>query len=114
MRNRMPIQTRRPLGIKRPFPPRRDYSSLSIKDLIDARDAYQTYLSTLDNVFAIAIGRYLIHEGDWYAEHPPDVLRPKNVPLIDAAHPNELCDSAMVVAFCSSAGEVGRSEKDRE
>jgi hypothetical protein len=46
-----------------------------MKDLIDARDAYQVYLSTLPNVVATAIGRYLIHEDDWYATHPPSEPR---------------------------------------
>jgi hypothetical protein len=82
MRKIMPLQTRQPLGTKQPFPPRRDYASLSIKDLVDARDAYQTYLSTLENVFATAIGRYLIHEKDWYATHPSDELRPQNYPRV--------------------------------
>jgi hypothetical protein len=35
----MPLQTRRPVTNPQPFPPRRDYSSLSIRDLLDARDA---------------------------------------------------------------------------
>jgi hypothetical protein len=56
--------TVRPQNQAAVFPPRRDYVSLSIKDLIDARDAHQVYLSTLQNVVATAIGRYLIHEDD--------------------------------------------------
>ena len=58
------------------FPPRPDYSSLSIKDLVEAREAYHIQLSSLDNVVATAIGRYLIRSDDWYAEHPPTVQRP--------------------------------------
>lgn len=65
----------------RPFPPRRDFSSLSVRDLLDAREAYHVYLSNLDNVVATAIGRYRIHEKDWYATHPPDVPRPDDYPL---------------------------------
>lgn len=53
------------------FPPPYKYSSLSIKDLLDARDAYHWHLSHLTNVVATAIGRYRIREGDWYAKHPP-------------------------------------------
>lgn len=60
----------------RPFPPRRDYASLSIRDLLDAREAYHVYLSTLENVVATAIGRYLIHEDDWYASHGPNEPAP--------------------------------------
>jgi len=76
---KMPLQTRRPATPPRVFPPRRDYASLSIKDLLDAREAYHVYLSSLDNVLATAIGRYYIHEKDWYATHPPDVARPDGV-----------------------------------
>jgi len=64
----------------RPFPPQRDYASLSIKDLLDAREAYHVYLSTLENVVATAIGRYLIHQDDWYATNPPDRPRPPDYP----------------------------------
>ncbi len=67
------------------FPPRRDYASLSVKDLLDARDAFHFYLSTLENVTATAIGRYLIHEKDWYAKHPPSVPRPPKFPRVKAA-----------------------------
>lgn len=61
---------------KRPFPPRRDFASLSMRDLLDAREAYHVYLSTLENVVATAIGRYLIRTKDWFARHPPNVPRP--------------------------------------
>ncbi|HEX8149854.1 MAG TPA: hypothetical protein VF591_21920 [Pyrinomonadaceae bacterium] len=53
------------------FPPPYRYSSLSIKDLLDARDAYHWHLSHLSNVVATAIGRYRIREDDWYAKNPP-------------------------------------------
>ena len=33
-------------------------------------------LSTLDDVVATAIGRYLIRSDDWFAKHPPNVERP--------------------------------------
>src|SRR5688572_33186867 len=75
----MPLQTRRPAAQAQPFPPRRDYSSLSVGDLLDARDAYHVHLSSLPNVVATAIGRYLINERDWYATHPPDDPRPPDV-----------------------------------
>jgi hypothetical protein len=51
------------------FPPKRDYASLSVRDLIEARDAYHLHLSHLTNVTATAIGRYRIHKDDWYATH---------------------------------------------
>ena len=72
----MPLQTRRPAARARPFPPRRDYASLSISDLLDARDAYHVHLSALSNVVATAVGRYLIHERDWFSDHPPGTPRP--------------------------------------
>ena len=66
----------------RPFPPPRDFSSLSVADLIEAREAHHIQLASLDNVVATAIGRYLIHERDWYATHPPDEKRPPSVAKI--------------------------------
>jgi hypothetical protein len=64
------------------FPPRRDYASLSIKDLLDAREAYRLQLSSLPNVVATAVGRYFIHKNDWYAKHPPTSPRPKDFPRV--------------------------------
>jgi hypothetical protein len=49
---------------KRFFPPKRDFSSLSLKDLLDARDAYHVHLAHLDNVIATAVGRYRIRRND--------------------------------------------------
>jgi len=72
----MPLETRKPVNPVAVFPPRRGYASLSIKDLLDARDAYHAHLSSLENVVATAIGKYLIHEDDWYATNPPDHPRP--------------------------------------
>jgi len=51
--------------MNRDFDPNaRSFSSLSVKDLLDARDAYHVHLCHLDNVFATAIGRYLIRDTD--------------------------------------------------
>ena len=61
------------------FPPRRDYASVSIRDLLDAREATHVFFSTLRNVVATAIGRYLIRQDDWYARNPPNRPRPMNV-----------------------------------
>lgn len=74
-----PPTPKAPLRRTPPFPPRRDYSSLSVRDLVEAREAYHVHLSSLDHVVGTAIGRYLIHEKDWYAEHPPNHPRPANV-----------------------------------
>ena len=49
---------------KRFFPPKRDFSSLSLKDLLEARDAYHVHLAHLDNVIATAVGLYRIRERD--------------------------------------------------
>ena len=64
------------------FPPKPDYSSLSVHDLLDAREQYHVYLSNLENVVATAIGRYRIHEKDWFAKHPPDQPRPDDSPHV--------------------------------
>src|SRR5262245_6487803 len=50
-------------------PAARPYASLSVKDLLEARDAYHVYLCHLDNVFATAIGRYFIRDEDRDHEH---------------------------------------------
>lgn len=49
---------------KRFFPPKRDFSSLSLKDLLEARDAYHVHLAHLENVIATAVGLYRIRERD--------------------------------------------------
>src|SRR5204863_5526569 len=41
-----------------------DFRSLSVKDLLEVRDAYHVHLAHLDNVYATAIGRYLIRDED--------------------------------------------------
>src|SRR4051812_6735642 len=65
-----------------PFPPRRDFASLSMHDLLDAREAYHVHLSSLQNVVATAIGRYRIQKDDWYATHSPDKRRPEEYPRV--------------------------------
>src|ERR1041385_3651166 len=42
----------------------RRFASLSIKDLLDAREAYHIHLAHLENVYATAIGRYLLRPGE--------------------------------------------------
>lgn len=54
--------------MRRFFPPKRDFSSLSITDLLEAREAYHSHLAHLENVVATAIGRYRIRETDPDAE----------------------------------------------
>jgi hypothetical protein len=43
---------------------RHDFSSLSVRDLLDGREAFHVYLAHLDRVFATAIGKYLIRKDD--------------------------------------------------
>jgi hypothetical protein len=88
-----PAQARESLVNRSVFPPRRDYASLSLKDLIDAREAYHVYLSQLDNVVATAVGRYCIHEKDWYANHAPNDPRPINFPRVTT--PRTLANSVI-------------------
>jgi hypothetical protein len=82
---RTPLQTARPGAPAKPFPPRRDYASLSVRDLLDARDAYHVHLSMLENVVSTAVGRYLIHRDDWYAKNSPEKPRPPDVKRITEA-----------------------------
>jgi hypothetical protein len=74
------VPARRPADLPPPFPPRVDFTSLSLRDLLDARDAYHVHLSHMENVVATAVGRYLIHQDDWYATHGPDEVRPADHP----------------------------------
>lgn len=45
-------------------PSNRDFSSLSIKDLLEAREAYHVHLSRMERVIGTAIGRFLIRRSD--------------------------------------------------
>ena len=45
-------------------PYKRHFASLSIKDLLDAREAYHVHLMQMENVFATAIGLYRIRKDD--------------------------------------------------
>lgn len=49
---------------------KRDFSSLSIKDLLDARDTYHIHLAQRENVIATAIGRFYIRRQDKDSESP--------------------------------------------
>ena len=57
------------------FPPKRNYGLLTLPDVLDARQHYHVHLAHLPNVVGTAVGRYLIHERDWYATHEPGVPR---------------------------------------
>ncbi len=66
----------------RPFPPQRDFSSISIKDLLDARETYHVHLSNIESVLGTAIGRYRIQRDDWFANNPPGVRRRADYPKV--------------------------------
>src|SRR5712671_2481106 len=57
----------------------RHYASLTVKDLLDARDAVHLQLNHSDSVFATAVGRYRIRTTDPDAEHyvPPKKAKDK-------------------------------------
>lgn len=56
-----------------------DFSSLSIKDLLDAREAYHVHLAHLDQVYATAIGKYLIRKTDKNAKDAKHHTSPQSL-----------------------------------
>lgn len=56
-----------------------DFSSLSVKDLLDAREAYHVHLAHFDMVFATAIGRYLIRTDDQNSTDPDHATDPNRL-----------------------------------
>jgi hypothetical protein len=56
-----------------------DFSSLSIKDLLDAREAYHVHLAHFDSVYATAIGRYLIRDTDKNARNSKHHSSPQSL-----------------------------------
>lgn len=52
------------------FPGKREFNSLSITDLLEAREAYHSHLAHIDSVLATAIGRYRIRTDDSNARTP--------------------------------------------
>ena len=59
---------------------KRDFSSLSLKDLLDARDTYHIHLAQRTNVFATAIGRFYIRDKDGDAKIPAKVRKQDRSP----------------------------------
>lgn len=57
-----------------------DFSSLTLEDLLEARDNYHVHLANLDHVVGTAVGKYLIREED------PDAKNP------DKEHPRPVAD----------------------
>ncbi len=66
---------------------RDDFNSLSVRDLLEARDAYHVHLAHLENVVATAIGRYRIRKGD------PDIDDPGFRAPREQAPPRTLASS---------------------
>lgn len=56
--------------------PRRGFESLSLKDLLDARELHHWHLMHKDNVIGTAVGRYLIRKSEpWPDQSHPGVSR---------------------------------------
>jgi len=49
-----------------------DFSSLSVRDLLEGREALHKHLAHLDTVYATAIGRYFIRDEDPNSKNPND------------------------------------------
>ena len=99
----------------RSFPPERNYMLLSLKDVLDARNHYYVHLSHLSNVVGTAVGRYLIHQDDWYASHAPEVPRKAPKPK----SPKTLFNSVIrdwswpcVLVFVNDWEPMGKFRKD--
>lgn len=56
--------------MKQDIQPTRDFKSLSVHDLLDAREAYHVHLANMSNVIATAIGLYRIRTDDPDADKP--------------------------------------------
>jgi hypothetical protein len=66
--------------MKRNSPIRRNFKSLSVNDLLEARDVYHVHLANLENVVATAIGLYRIRLEDPDIKDPNAVKSRKNSP----------------------------------
>jgi len=56
---------------------RRSFASLSVKDLLDAREAYHVHLCHLENVVATAVGRYRFTDDDDESAETIEGTRPR-------------------------------------
>lgn len=70
-------------------PNRFNYFALSIKDLLEAREAYHVHLSNFPNVVATAIGRYRIRRDD------PNFTHPKKTSRKESLKPRTLANSSV-------------------
>src|SRR5947209_873705 len=53
-----------------PINPLNDFHSLSLVDILEARDLYHLHLTERKGVLATALGRYLIRKGDSWPGEP--------------------------------------------
>jgi hypothetical protein len=76
----MPITSSRVNAADNTFPPARNYITLTLRDVLEARHHYHVHLAHLPNVVGTAVGRFLIHQDDWYATHLPTTPRKRPRP----------------------------------
>jgi len=76
----MPVTSSRVNTPDNTFPPRRNYTTLTLRDVLEARHHYHVHLAHLPNVVGTAVGRFLIHKNDWYAKHLPTTPRKRPKP----------------------------------
>ena len=57
-----------------------EFSSLSLKDLIEARDLYHFHLMSKANVVGTAVGLYLIRDEENWPQAPGEGFRPRHKP----------------------------------
>src|SRR5258707_745085 len=75
MRRSAPETTDEPVDIRQgekmsPLSAQQNFQSLSLKDLLEARDLYHWHLSNKANVVGTAVGLYLIRKSDsWPRDH---------------------------------------------
>src|SRR6476659_9254846 len=63
-----------------PLNPLTDFHSLSLRDLLEARDLYHLHLTERKGVIATAVGRYLIRENDsWPGQRRNKTKGPKRL-----------------------------------
>lgn len=84
-----------------PFDPhRRNYRSLSVKDLLDARESRHVQLMAMDNVIGTAIGLYRIHKDSPHHRNDNTAAAAANTrALFDAEDVSEQLGQKLVVAM---------------
>lgn len=75
--------------MKKPFPPTTNFHALSLKDLLEARQAFHVHLAHKENVVATAVGLYRIRRDD------PDSREPQAARARKDSPPRTLANSAV-------------------